>query len=135
MKRIVIVFIFALVAAGLIFYMNLDPSMPTGYMSMSAVQAQTELARTREAHILDIRTPAEFAEGHIENAVNLDFYRQDFSNDLGKLDKNALYFIYCRSGNRSSQALAILNKLGFTRIWHLKDGINDWKREGLPLFR
>ena len=135
MKRKVLVSIFVLAAAGLLFYMNLGPSMPAGYVSMSAVQAQTALTRTREAHILDIRTPAESAEGHIENAVNLDFYNRDFKTDLGKLDKNALYFVYCRSGNRSSQALALFNKLGFTRIWHLTDGINDWKREGLPLVR
>ena len=124
-----------LVAAGLFFYQDVTSSMPDGYRGMSAAQAHAELALNPEAHILDIRTPAEFVDGHLEHAVNIDFYARSFEADLGKLDKSALYFIYCRSGNRSSQALNILEKLGFTRVWHLADGIIDWERDGLPLVR
>jgi len=47
--------------------------------------------------ILDVRTPAEFADEHIENAINLDYYSETFRDDLNKLDKTKTYLIYCRT--------------------------------------
>jgi rhodanese-related sulfurtransferase len=82
--------------------------------------------------ILDVRTPEEFADGHIENAINLDYYSETFQDELNKLDKNKTYLIYCRSGKRSSNALNIAGELEFREAYNMLGGIIEWKAEGLP---
>ena len=82
--------------------------------------------------ILDVRTPEEFAGGYIENAINIDFYLETFRDELNKLDKNKTYLIYCRSGNRSGNALNIMEELNFKEVYNMAGGINGWKAEGLP---
>ena len=82
--------------------------------------------------IIDVRTPEEFAEGYIENAINIDFYAETFRDDIYQLDKNKTYLIYCRSGRRSADALGIKAEFGFTEVYNLLGGIIDWKAAGLP---
>ncbi|MBA7679383.1 Thiosulfate sulfurtransferase GlpE [subsurface metagenome] len=82
--------------------------------------------------IIDVRTPEEFADSHIENAVNIDYYSETFRDELNLLDKNKTYLIYCRSGNRSGSALDIMEELNFRAVYHLSDGIIGWNEEGLP---
>jgi len=82
--------------------------------------------------ILDVRTPEEFADGHIENAINLDYYSETFQDELDKLDKKKTYLIYCRSGKRSSNALNIAGELEFREAYNMLGGIIEWKAEGLP---
>lgn len=80
--------------------------------------------------ILDVRTPAEFASGHLRGAVNLDIESAGFTAGLAKLAKDAPYAVYCRSGNRSGQALAVMTKSGFTHAYHLGGGITAWQNAG-----
>jgi len=82
--------------------------------------------------IIDVRTLEEFADGHIENAANLDYYSETFQDELDKRDKNKTYFIYCRSGNRSGKALKIMEELNFREVYNMSGGIIEWKAEGLP---
>lgn len=65
---------------------------------------------------IDVRTPEEFAEGHVDNALNVDWYAPTFDAQISKLDKAKTYVIYCRSGNRSAQAVAHMKELGFTSL-------------------
>lgn len=64
--------------------------------------------------ILDVRTPTEVAEGHLEGALFVDFMADDFREKVVTLDRSADYIVYCRSGNRSGQAVVIMAELGFT---------------------
>jgi phage shock protein E len=64
--------------------------------------------------IIDVRTPGEFATGYLENALNIDVQSPDFVAQISQLDPTASYFIYCRSGNRSGQAISQMANLGFT---------------------
>ena len=82
--------------------------------------------------ILDVRTPEEFTDGHIENAINIDFYSETFQDELNDLDKSKTYLIYCRSGRRSADALDIMRELNFREIYHMTGGIIEWEAEGLP---
>ena len=83
-----------------------------------------------EAVILDVRTPEDFESGYIPEAVNINIYEgQGFLDALGKLDKSKSYYVYCRSGNRSRQACALMNNLGFERAYNLEGGIIDWQGE------
>ena len=85
--------------------------------------------------VLDVRTPGEFSEGHIGDAVNIDFYEASFRSDLDGLDKDLPYALYCRSGNRSGQALTMMRELGFTDVRELSGGIVAWLEAGQPIER
>jgi phage shock protein E len=76
--------------------------------------------------IIDIRTPQEFNQGHIEGAVNINFYDSNFIDQIAKYDKNQPIFIYCRSGNRTSSASRKMADFGFTQINDLEGGILYW---------
>jgi rhodanese-related sulfurtransferase len=82
--------------------------------------------------ILDVRTSEEFTDGHIEDAINLDYYSETFRDELNKLDKDKRYLIYCRSGNRSGKALNIMEELNFREVYNMSGGILEWEAEGLP---
>jgi rhodanese-related sulfurtransferase len=66
--------------------------------------------------VIDVRTPAEFATGHLEGALNIDVQSPDFAAQINELDPDATYFIYCRSGNRSGQAIAQMSNMGFANM-------------------
>ena len=85
--------------------------------------------------IIDVRTHQEFADGHIENAINTDFHSETFKNEIDKLDRNKKYLIYCRSGNRSRGALNIMVELGFREVYHLSVGIIGWVDAGYPVIK
>jgi phage shock protein E len=83
--------------------------------------------------ILDVRTPEEFAEGHLDGAVMIDFYEADFADRLGELDPEVPYLLYCRSGNRSGQTTVIMRDLGFTDVANVDGGIVAWSGAGLQV--
>jgi rhodanese-related sulfurtransferase len=83
--------------------------------------------------ILDVRTPAEFASGHIAGAVNVDFESGSFDQDIQKLENSKTYAVYCRSGNRSGQATSIMAKNGFSSVFNLDGGVIDWTASGQVL--
>jgi rhodanese-related sulfurtransferase len=82
---------------------------------------------------LDVRTPGEFNEGHIEGAQLIDFQSGNFENEIATLDKSKTYAVYCRSGNRSGQAVKVMSDAGFTSVYNLNGGVIDWAGAGLPL--
>ncbi|MDA2920014.1 rhodanese-like domain-containing protein [Desulfobacterota bacterium AH_259_B03_O07] len=81
--------------------------------------------------ILDVRTPEEYSEEHIENAVNINFYSETFKEELNNLDKNKIYIAHCRSGGRSSKTLDLMKELGFKEAYNM-GGIIQWKKGGFP---
>lgn len=86
-----------------------------------------ELEKDENAVVLDVRTENEVREGIIKNAIHIDIYKgQEFVNALEDLDKSKNYFVYCRSGNRSGQACAIMDQLGFNNAYNLQGGILQW---------
>lgn len=82
---------------------------------------------------LDVRTPAEFAAGHVPGATNLDLYSAQFRAQLEKLDKNRSYVVYCHTGNRSGQATTLMHTLGFKHVYDVQGGIAAWEQAGLPV--
>lgn len=83
--------------------------------------------------ILDVRTAGEYFPEHIEGAVYRDFYAADFELQLDSLDKTRVFLIYCRSGNRSGQALALMEQLGFQTVYNMLGGMNDWNGANYPV--
>lgn len=76
-----------------------------------------------EAMLIDVRTPGEFNTSHIAGAIDIDYESSSFTSEIQKLDKTKTYFIYCRSGNRSSQASVIMRQDGIKNLYELQGGI------------
>jgi rhodanese-related sulfurtransferase len=73
--------------------------------------------------VIDVRTPEEFAEGHIEGAQLIDFYSDTFAQEIAALDPDEEYLVYCRSGNRSGQTIAFMQQQGIDQVWDLQGGV------------
>ena len=85
--------------------------------------------------ILDVRTPGEYAEDHLEGSRNLDYNSPDFVNKLEGMNKNNTYIVYCRSGVRSHNAANIMSKVGYSKIYNVLGGIMDCKAKGVKVVR
>lgn len=85
--------------------------------------------------IVDVRTPAEYADGHLENAVNINFRADDFEDRVDELDKDKTYVIYCRTGVRSAGARDTMERLGFSEVHNVLDGITGWVDAGFPVVK
>jgi thioredoxin len=92
-----------------------------------------ELSKTPDALVLDVRTAEEFAGGHLDKAVNVDWNSGGFDAWSKKIDKEANIFVYCLSGGRSGSAGAALRQAGFKHVSEMEGGIMKWKAAGLPL--
>jgi len=85
--------------------------------------------------VIDVRTPEEFAAGHLDGATNLSVESPDFSNQLQDLDKSTTYAVYCRSGRRSALAATQMAAAGFASIVNLQGGLADLQSAGAPVVR
>jgi len=83
--------------------------------------------------ILDVRSPLGYQETHLENTVNIDYYSENFQNNLAEMDKNKKYLVYCHSGNRSAQATNIMINMGFNKVYNMLGGISAWISAGYPV--
>ncbi len=84
--------------------------------------------------VIDVRTPDEFAEGHIPGAKNVDFLGDDFEKQLAALPAERPLLVHCAAGNRSSKAVVKIAALKMSaEIFHLKSGFNGWKAAGKPV--
>ena len=83
--------------------------------------------------LLDVRTPQEFADGHLEGALNVDLNAPDFPEQMAQLDPTVTYAVYCRSGNRSAAATNHMLQQGFAPPYELAGGIVAWQSAGLPV--
>jgi phage shock protein E len=107
-------------------------SSSSGAVDLGVSEFATKVA---EAGVitLDVRTPGEYVGGFIQGAQNIDFQSGNFENEIASLDKNATYAVYCRSGNRSGQAVKVMHDAGFHNVYNLNGGVIDWANAGLPL--
>jgi rhodanese-related sulfurtransferase len=80
--------------------------------------------------IIDVRTEQEFNGGHIEDAINIDYNSETFQSRLNDLNKDKIYLVYCRSGNRSRKAVDIMLELNFKEVYNILGGISQWETAG-----
>ena len=85
--------------------------------------------------VLDVRTPEEYAGGHLDGAQSVDIYGADFKKTLESLDKSKPYYVYCHSGGRSMQACEQMLSMGFTNVHNMEGGIRDWKKASYELVK
>lgn len=106
---------------------------PEGYYDLESPQAASVIKRFSSLVILDIRTPKEFAAGHLKGAKNLDFFSDNFGSLLDKLDKSKGYVVHCASGGRSGRSMKTFKDKGFKTVYHIADGYKGWIAAKLPV--
>lgn len=84
------------------------------------------LLKTQDIQLIDVRMLGEYNVGHIEGALNIDFYKSSFVDNVNELDKSKLTVVYCKSGNRSNKSALIMDSLGFIEIYDFNKGMNGW---------
>lgn len=99
---------------------------------LSPESFSSALAKDSSAQLLDVRTPAEFSDGHLYQAKNIDWNNKDFDEQISVLDKSQPVYVYCLSGGRSAAASEHLIKKGFVKVYELEGGILQWRNSNLP---
>ena len=107
----------------------------TASNSFVTLTAQEFATKSPTGTVIDVRTPGEIAQGKIEGAVELDYYRGDFMDQVSQISKDQEVYLYCAVGARSEEAARMLIQQGYTRVYHLQGGIQAWYHEGLPVVR
>lgn len=99
---------------------------------LSPEQFSEKMKLFPDAPVIDVRTPGEFSQGHLVNALNYDWNGSSFDQQVSQLDKSKPVFVYCQSGNRSASAVARMKELGFKEVYELDGGIRTWRSAKLP---
>lgn len=94
-----------------------------------------DVAEMTGAVVLDVRTPQEFAEGHVDGALNIDVNSPTFAEDVEALPRDVPYVVYCRSGNRSLVAASQMSQAGFGEVYNVDAGLATLAEAGIPLVR
>ena len=94
-------------------------------------KAFSQAMTAKDVQLVDVRTPQEYAAGHLIGSVNVNWTADDYETTYAKLDKSKPVLLYCHAGGRSEQALEYLLERGYT-AQHLVGGYTAWKKEGLP---
>ena len=84
------------------------------------------LDKNKDIQVVEVRRLREYNSGHITGAINIDFYKSSFVEDINKLDKSKTTVVYCKSGNRSNKSALIMDSLGFTDFYDFSEGMNGW---------
>lgn len=103
-------------------------SQEKGIVKKVDVVTFTKGIALKNSQLVDVRTQEEFEQGHIKGAKLIDFYSENFKEELQQLDKETPIYLYCRSGVRSGKASKLLVKLGFQEIYDLKNGYIAYKK-------
>lgn len=93
----------------------------------------SKLKESKEPILIDVRTPGEYGQGHLANALSIDIYSNDFKSRVGKLDKSKPVFVYCKAGSRSGSAVDMMSEMGFKEIYDLRGGIMAWQQAKKPI--
>lgn len=108
-------------------------TMQSQATALTPKEAQA-LINNKNIQIIDVRTEEEFQETHIDKAININFFSEDFFNNIQKLDKEKPLLVYCRSGKRSANSIEQFTKAEFTTIYTLEGGLISWKAAGFNLW-
>lgn len=108
---------------------------PAKKSDSSLLTPQELNSKKEKVIIIDVRTPEEFASGHIEDAVNINIFDENFKKELEAIDKDKAVSVYCKVGGRSAKAAAIMKEIGFNEVYDLQGGIKNWEKEGLEIVK
>lgn len=144
--------IFAFLIINSILYLNITGSNFNSYHSENSLIPKTDQSdfpknisvneafdmirkNEKDIVILDVRTPGEYNEDHIANCINIDFYSENFKDELSLLDRDKNYIVYCRVGRRSGLTADKMKDMGFKIMYNVEGGILNWKENSLPVVK
>lgn len=120
--------------------MKKDPGVPGSFlliyvyiMNNILPEEAQKIIQSGKATVIDVRTPAEFADGHIPGAKNFDIYDSGFTEAIRALPTSAMYIVNCQSGGRSAKACGKMQEFGLVGTLNLEGGFSAWKKAGLPV--
>ena len=116
----------------LLFFLSLDALAQAKFKNVGVDQFD-KLRQQTNAVVLDVRTPKEFAAGHIPGAVNIDWNAADFGKKVAELDKSKTYLVHCAVGGRSAKASDKMTAIQFTNVYNLEGGMKAWEKAGKPV--
>lgn len=125
MKRLILIFFLSLSVIGV---------SAQDVVEWTPAQISAKLKTTAPAIVLDVRTPGEYAQGHLAKAINMDVNAPGFEQNIQKLDKSKPVYVYCLAGVRSRQAAVILKRKGYNAV-SMSGGIQSWTAAGLPVIK
>lgn len=99
---------------------------------LNSLEIMKLLKNSKTIVVLDVRTPEEFAAGHLKGAQNIDVRQSDFNIKIDKLDKKATYLVYCRTNHRSGIATDYMVQKGFKTVYQMMDGFSGWAANNFP---
>lgn len=100
--------------------------------NLNSAEFAEAIAQNPKAPIIDVRTPQEFSEGHLANAININWNGSNFKQEIEKFDKKSPILVYCLSGGRSSSAANSMKAMGFKEVYEMQGGIMKWRASKLP---
>lgn len=121
--------VFLLTALSLL---SCNSTTAQGVKNISTDEFVEALKNSDKKIILDVRTPEEFANSHIDGAINIDVRSEDFNKRIAKLDKDQPVYVYCLSGGRSANASNMIVENGFKTVNNMLGGISKWSGENKP---
>jgi rhodanese-related sulfurtransferase len=101
------------------------------YVNLSSMRFKI-LVEKQMGVLIDLRTPDEIKKGKIKGAIEIDFLAKNAEDKLSKLDKTKTYLLYCAGGGRSADASEFLIKQGFTNVYNLEKGFDEWTKMSYP---
>jgi phage shock protein E len=122
--------LFSLLVAGSLH--AADAKAEKKYKNLNAEEFDN-LRADKKNVVLDVRTPEEYADGHIPGSVNIDFNSEDFDKQIAKLDKSKMYLVHCASGGRSARSCNKMGKMNFEHLYNLEGGMGAWEKAGKPV--
>lgn len=105
----------------------------SGGVRLVDVREAAEILANEDRVVIDVRTPQEFAGGHLSGARMIDIQSPTFDTEIRQLDPDTAYVIYCRTANRSAGARRLMTELGFRDVVDIDGGVVAWEAAGLPL--
>ena len=126
---------FLLIAVAILFVACQESKTPDPSVELITVEEMDSLVELGKVQLIDVRTPEEYNEGHIENALNINFYDDNFEELIEQVDKTKPVAVYCGKGGRSAKCASYMKNAGFTKIYDLNGGITEWKFKGKELVK
>jgi rhodanese-related sulfurtransferase len=130
MEPIYIAFIIFLIARA---YNYLKPNEPRNYTSLNTEEAWNKIKEGQNITIIDVRNKDEYKTEHIKRTKNIPLNQMEKTK--GKLPKDKDVIVYCQNGGRSIRAIRQLEVAGFTKLFHMHEGLRGWKKADHPTIK
>lgn len=105
------------------------------YEEVSCTDFESKIKSATDYILVDVRTPKEYRNGHMSNAINVSYFHSWFNDSIKKLDRSKTIYMYCQTQHRSPLASRKMKKMGFKKIIDLKGGFMKWENNQMPIVK